>query len=172
MTRKTLLFFSGQSCPTLCEPMDCSTPGFPVLDHFPKFAQVMSIASVMPSSHLTLWCPLLLCSQSFPSSGTFPMSQPFASNDQNTGMSASVLPSTQGWFPLRLAGWSPCYPRDSQESSPTPQFKGMNSRCSAFFRIQLSQPYVTTGKIIALTIWTVVSRMTKWTFSTYCLGLS
>ena len=68
----------------------------------PKF---MSIASVMPSSHLILWHPLLLCPQFFPASETFPKSQLFASDDQNTGISASasILPtSIQGWFPLRL----------------------------------------------------------------------
>ena len=48
---------------------------------------------------LILWLPLLLCSQSFPASGTFPMSCLFASDDQNTSASASVLPvSIQGWF--------------------------------------------------------------------------
>ena len=70
----------------------------------PKF---MSIASVMPSSHLILWRPLLLCPQSFPASGTSPMSQLFQSDDQNTGASApaSVLPiSIQGLFPLKLTG--------------------------------------------------------------------
>ena len=45
---------------------------------------------------------------------------------------------------------SPFSPRDSQESSPTPQFKSINSLQSAFFMVQLSQPYMTTGKIIAL----------------------
>ena len=49
-----------QSCPTLCNPMACSTPGLPVLHHLPKFAQVMSIALMMPSGHLTPWCTLLL----------------------------------------------------------------------------------------------------------------
>ena len=46
---------------------------------------------------------------------------------------------------------SPCSPRDSQESSPTPQFKTINSSCSAFFTVQLLHPYMTTGKTIALT---------------------
>ena len=67
----------------------------------------MSIALVMPSSHLILWHSLPFCSQSFPASGTFPLSQLFTSSDQNTGASASasVLPvSFQGWFPLRLTG--------------------------------------------------------------------
>ena len=53
---------------------------------------------------------------------------------------------------------SPCSPRDSQESSPTPQFKNINSSGLAFFIVQLSHPYITTGKTIALTRWTFVDK--------------
>ena len=64
--------------------------------------KVMPIASVMPSIHLILWCPVLLC-LILPASGTFPISWLFTSGDQNTGASESVLPmSIQGWLPLRL----------------------------------------------------------------------
>ena len=73
--------------------------------------------AVSSSDDLFSFCP-----QSFPASGTFPMSQPFALDERNTGVSASVSVlsmSIQGWFPLRLV-WSPCFPRDSQESSPAP----------------------------------------------------
>ena len=98
---------------------------------------------VCPSScPLHRWClPAIsfsvalfsFCPQSFPASGTFPMSWQFALGDQNTGASASVLPtSMQGWFPLRLV-LSPCCPGDFQESSPVPQFEGINSL--AFCRI-------------------------------------
>ena len=62
------------------------------------------------------------CPQSFPASGTFPISQLFASDDQNTGVSASA-----SVLPMDIQGWFPCYTRDSQESSPAPQFKGVNS---------------------------------------------
>ena len=92
---------------------------------------------VCPSScPLHQWCcPAIsssvalfsFCPQSFPASGTFPMSQLFALSDQNTGASASVLPtSIQGWFPFRLL-WSPCCPGDFQESSPVLQFEDINS---------------------------------------------
>ena len=50
----------AQSCPTLCDPMDCSMPGFPVLHHLPDLLKLVSIESVMPSSHLILCHPLLL----------------------------------------------------------------------------------------------------------------
>ena len=54
---------------------------------------------------------------------------------------------------------SPCSPKDSQEPSPTPQFKSINFRCSAFFTVQLSHPYMTTGKTIALTRWNFVGKV-------------
>ena len=74
--------------------------------------------------------PFSSCPQSLPASGSFPMSQLFAWSGQSIGVSASasVLPmNTQDWSP---SGWtveSPCSPRDSQESSQTPQFKSINS---------------------------------------------
>ena len=76
------------------------------------------------------------CLQSFPASGSFPMSLVFASDGQSieVSASASVLPmNIQDWSPLgyRLVG-SPCSPRESQESSPTPQFKSINSLLLSF----------------------------------------
>ena len=77
--------------------------------------------------------PFSSCLQSFPASGSFPMSQFFASGGQSIGASASILPKNiQDWFPLGWTGWSPCSPRDSQESSPTPQFKSINSLAVRF----------------------------------------
>ena len=84
--------------------------------------------------------PFSSCLQSFPTSGSFPMSWLFTSGGQSIGASSSVLPMIiQDWFPLGLTGWSLCSPRDSQESSPTPQLKSINSSHSAFFMGQLSQ---------------------------------
>ena len=70
--------------------------------------KLMSIESVMPLNHLILCCPLLFCLQSFPPSGSFPMSQLFTSGGQSIGVSASasVLPvNTQDWSPLGWTGW-------------------------------------------------------------------
>ena len=68
--------------------------------------KLMSIELVMPFNHLILCCSLSSCLQSFPASGSFPMSQLFTSGGQNTGASASVLPmNIQGLFPLGLTGW-------------------------------------------------------------------
>ena len=69
--------------------------------------RLMFIESVMPSNYLILHHPLLLCPQSLPASGSFPVSQHFVSHGQSIGASpsASVLPlNIQGWFPLRLTG--------------------------------------------------------------------
>ena len=54
---------------------------------------------------------------------------------------------------------SPCNARDSQESSPTPQFKSFSSSVLSFLIVELSHPYMTTGKTIALTRWTIVCKI-------------
>ena len=96
-----------QSFPTLCNLMDHSMPGLSVPHHLLKLLEFMSIASVMLSSQLILWFLLFLLPSIVLASGTYPISQLFASDDQNTEVSASasVLPmNIQGWFPLRLIG--------------------------------------------------------------------
>ena len=95
--------------------------------------KLMSIELVMPSSHLILCRPLPLLPQFLPAS-VFSVSQLFAWGGQSIGVSASasVLPlNTQDWSLDGLLG-SPCSPRDSQESSPTPQFKSINSSALSF----------------------------------------
>ena len=88
------------------------------------------------SRPLSWWChpaissyvvPFSSCPQSLPESGSFPMSQLFTWGDQSIGVSAlaSVLPKN-------TQDWSPCSPRDSQESSPTPQFKSIISSALSF----------------------------------------
>ena len=112
----------AQSCPTLCDPVNCSTPGLPVHHHLPEFTQtrVHWVSDAIQPSH-----PLSSPSPPAPNPSqhqSFPMSQLFAWGGQSTAVSAlaSVLPK-------KSQGWSPCSPRDSQESSPTPQFKRINS---------------------------------------------
>ena len=92
----------------LCDPMDCSMPGFPFHHSLPEFAQIHVdwVNDAIQSSH-PLSPPFSYCSQSFPDSRSFPMSWPFASGCQSIGTSASatVLPmNNQGWFPLGLTG--------------------------------------------------------------------
>ena len=86
--------------------------------------KLMSIKSVMPSNHLILFSS---CPQSFPASGSFIMSQLFASGGQSIGVSAST-----SVLPMNTQDWSPCSIRESQESYPTPQFKSINSLAISF----------------------------------------
>ena len=89
----------AQSCPTLCDPMDCNMPGFPVSYHLPESTKLKSTELMMLSNHLILCCPFSSCLQSFPASGSFPMSWLFASGGQSIGPLASVsvlLMNTQG----------------------------------------------------------------------------
>ena len=82
-----------QSCPTLCDPMGLSMPGFPVLHYLLEFAQthVYSVHDAIQSSH-SLLPPFFSCPRSFSASGSFPVTWLFASCSQSIGASASVLP--------------------------------------------------------------------------------
>ena len=125
----------SQSCPTLPPhelqhtrpPCPSPTPGV-YSNSCPssQWYQPAISSSVVPFSS---------CPQSLPASGSFPMSQLFASGGQSIGISAlaSVLPmNTQDWSPLGWTGWISFSPRDSQEFSPTPQFKSINSSGLSF----------------------------------------
>ena len=89
----------------------------------------MSIESVMPSSHLILCRPLLLLSPIPPSIRVFPNESTLHTRwPKYWSFSLSISPSnTQDWSPLGWTGWISLQSRDSQESSPTPQFKSINS---------------------------------------------
>ena len=93
--------------------------------------------------------------QPFPALGSFPMSQFFASSGWSIGASASVLPmSIQDWFPLGWTGWiSLQFKRLSSLLLQHHSSKASILWCSAFFMVQLSHPYMTTRKTIALTRW-------------------
>ena len=110
--------------------------------------------SVMPSNHLILCRPLLLCPQSFPASGSFQMSQLFTSSDQSIGVSASasVLPMNPGLISFRM-DWLDLLAVQGTLNSLLQHHSSKASilQRSAFFIIQLSYPYMTTGKTIALT---------------------
>ena len=159
----------AKSCPTLCDPVDCSTPGFPVLHHLPEFDQIhvhWVHDAIQPSHTLSPSSPSVLnLSQHqdlfqwlgslcwYPSIGA--------------SASASVLPmNIHGWFPWELIDLISLLSKDSQESSPTPQFKSINSLAlSLLFIVQLSHLYMTTGKTTALTIWTFVSKVMSLLFN-------
>ena len=93
-------------CPTLCDPKDCSPPASSFLQYFLEFSQIHVHRVSDAVNHLILCCPFS-CPQSFPASGSFPMSWLFTSDGQSNGASASasVLPmNIQSWFPLGLTG--------------------------------------------------------------------
>ena len=126
-------------------------------------------SSSCPSSR---WChpaisfsvsPFSSCPQSLPESGSFPMSQLFPWGGQSIGVSASksVLPmNTQDWSPLEWTSWvSLQYKGLSRVFSNTTVQKASILQCSAFFIVQLSHPYMTTGKTMALTRRTVVGKV-------------
>ena len=122
--------------------MDCSMPGLPVPHHFPEFAQVPVHRWCCPaiSSSDTLFS---FCSQSFPASGTFPVS--FLSHHMTKMLELQSQHQSSQWIfrvdiPYDCLIWSPCSPRDSQESSPAPQFKGINS---LVFCLLYSPPFTT-----------------------------
>ena len=103
--------------------------------NFWSLLKLMSIKLVMTSNWLILCDPFSSCFQYFPASGSFTVSQFFTSGGQSLGASASasVLPmNIQDWFPFGLTGLISLRPRDSQESSPTPQFKSINSLALSF----------------------------------------
>ena len=121
------------------------------------------------SCPLSQWChptisssviPFFSCPQSCPASGSFSMSQNFASGGQSIGASASAsdLPmNTQDWSPL---GWTGLISLQSKGLSRVQHHSWKASILhSAFFIVQISHPYMTTGKTIALTIWTFVSKV-------------
>ena len=106
---QTVISSVPQSCLTLCDPMDCSTPGFPIYHQLLELAQthVHRVSDANPSISSSV-VPFSSCLQSFPALGFFPMSQFFASRGQIIAVSAltSVLPmNIEDWFPLEWTGW-------------------------------------------------------------------
>ena len=128
-----------------------------------------------PSSQ---WChpaisssvvPFPSCPQSLPASESFPMSQLFTWGGQSTGVSilASFLPkNTQDWSPLEWTGWISLQSKGlSRVVSKHHSSKASILQHSAFFTVQLSHPYMTTGKTIALTRWTFVGKVMSLLFN-------
>ena len=144
----------AQLCPTLCDPMNHSTPGLLVLlEQLQSSLRLTSIKSLMPSSHLILCHPLLLLPPIPPSIRVFSnesalcfrwlMHWSFSVSPSNEY--SEVISFRSDWFDL-LAVQGSLQSLLQHHSS-----KASFLRCSAFFMVQLSRVYVTTGKIIALT---------------------
>ena len=153
----------AQSCLTLYNPIDCSTPGLPVLHHVPELLKFMFIESVMPSNHLILWCPLLLLPSIFPSIRVFtnesslhirwPKSWSFSFSISSSNQYLGLISFRNDWFDLLAV--QGIHKNFHQHHS----LKASILQDSAFFIIQLSHPYMTIGKCIALTIRTFVGKV-------------
>ena len=165
----------AQLCLTLCNPIDCSTPGFPVLHHFQKFAQLMSTESVMPSNYLILCCPLLLPPSIFPSIRVFSNESILCIRwPKYWNFSFSISPSNKhsGLISFRIAQFDFLAVQGTLKSLlQHHSSKASVLQCSAFFMVQLSLPYMTTGKTTALTNGLLLAKSCL-CFLICCLGLS
>ena len=138
----------AKSCLTLCNLMDCSTPGFPVLHHLPEFAQTHAHRVSDASNHLILCCPLLLWPSVFCLSQLigWPKYWSFSFSISPSNEYSGLISSGIDWFDLfTIQGTLKSLLQDRSSKISILQY-------SAFFMVQLSHPYMTTGKVIALII--------------------
>ena len=159
----------AQLCPTLCDPMDSSTPGFPVLHHLQNLLKFMPIESVLPSNHLILCRPPLLPPAIFPSIRVFskesalrirwPKYWSFSFNISPSNEYSGLISFKMNWLDL-LAVQGTLKSLLQHHSS-----KASILRHSAFFMVQLSHPYMPTGKAIALTRQTFVGKVMSLLFN-------
>ena len=161
--------FSCQLCPTLCNPMNRSVPGLPVHHQLPESTKTMSIESVMPSNHLILCCPLFLPPWMFPNIRVFsnesalhirwPKYWSFSFNISPSNEYSGLISFRMDWLDL-LAVQGTLKSLLQHHSS-----KVSTLRCSAFFIVQFSHPYMTTGKTIAMTRRTFVGKIMSLLFN-------
>ena len=148
--------------------MDCSTPGLHVHHQLPEFTQTHLhwVGDAIQPSHPVV--PFSSCPQSLPASEPFPMSQLFAWVGQSIGVSAlaSFLPkNTQDWSPLGCTGWISLQSKGLKNLPQHHSSKASILWLSAFLVVQLSCPYMTAGKTIALTRWTFVDKVMSLLFN-------
>ena len=159
----------AQSCPTLGNTVDCSTQGILSIPNSCSLLKLMSIESVMPSNHVILCRPLLLLPPIPPSIRVF-------SNETVLHIkwpkywifSFSISPSSEysALISFRIDWLDLLAVRETLKSLlQHHSSKASILRCSAFFIVQLSHPYVTTGKTIALTRWTFVGKVISLLFN-------
>ena len=143
--------------------MDCSMPGFPVYQQLPELTQTISIRSVMPSNHLIACRPLLLLPSILPSITVFssewvlcirwPKYWRFSFSISHSNEYSGLISFRIDW--LDLLAVQGTLKSLLQHHSSTASILW----CSAFFMVQLSHPYMTTEKTIALTRWTFVGKV-------------
>ena len=152
----------AKSCPTICEPMDFSMPGVPVLHCLAEFAQVHVHWIGVLSNHLILWHPLLLLPSIFPNIRVFssesvllimwPKYWSFHFTISPSNDYLGLISFRINWFDiLAVRGTLKSLLQHHSSKASTLQH-------STFFIVQLSHPYMTTGKTIALTRWTFLAK--------------
>ena len=159
----------AQSCAILCDPMDCSTSGFPVHPNCQSLLKLMSTESVMPSNHLIFCHPLLLLPSIFPSIRVFsnesvlrirwPVYWSFSFSISSSNEYSGLISFRMDWLDL-LAVQGTLKSLLQHHSSKASIFWH-----SAFFIVQLSCPYMTTGKTIALTRWNFAGKVMSLLFN-------
>ena len=157
-----------QWCPTLCEPIDCSTPGFPVLHNLPEFAQThYHRVSDAIQPHLLLYHHLPLLPSIFPIINVLSnelalcirWSKYWSFSNSLSKEYSRLISFWIDWFDLLAVQGTlkSLLQHHSSKASILPQ--------SVFFMVQLPHPYMTTGKTIALIIWTFVSKVMSLIFN-------
>ena len=152
--------------------MNHSTPGLPVNHHLPSSLRLMPIESVMPSNHLILCCPLLLLPSIFPNTRVFSNESAHPIRwTKYWSFSFSIGPSNQysGLISFRI-DWMDLLAIQGILKSLLQHhnLKASILSCSAFFMVQLSHLYVTTGKTIALARWTFTGKVMYLLFNMLC----
>ena len=143
----------AQLCPTLCDPMDCSTPGLPV-HHSRSSLKLTCIESVMPSNHLILCHPHLLLASFFPSIRVFSNESALLMRwPKYSSFTFNIIPSNEhpGLISFRIDCLDPHAVQGTLKSLlQHHSSKALILWHSVFFTVQLSYPYMTTGKTIAV----------------------
>ena len=143
-------------------PKNCSTPGFPPLQISQSLLKLMSIESAMPSNRLILCLLFLLLLSILPSFRVFSNEQALRIRwPKYWNFSFSISPSSEysGLISFTM-DWLDLHAVQGSLKSLLQQFKSISSLALSFlFIVQLSHPYMTTGKTIALTRWTFVSKV-------------
>ena len=154
-----VLFCSvAQLCPTLCDPMNLSTPGLPVRHQLPDFITLMSIELMMPYNHLILCRPLLFLPSIFPSIRVFsnesalhirwPKYWSFSFNISPSNEHSGLISFRMDWLDLLAV-----------QGTLKSLLQHGSSILWRFFIAQFSHPYMTTGKTISLSRWTFVGKV-------------
>ena len=155
--------------PALCDPMDYSTPDFPVHHQLLKLLQLMSVELVTPSNHLILCYPFLLLPSIFASIRVFSNESVLRiSWPKHWSFSFSISPSNEhpGLISFRVDWFDLLAVQETLKSLLQHQSSNASIlRYSAFFIVQLSHAYMTTAKTIALTRWTFVSKVMSLLFN-------